>query len=333
MMPHMSLLLQVGLIRPLHFVLAVNVFTACLGLHWYRLAALARPLYRYLQLLPLLQCITYYTTKPRPNPQNVDLLNAISQCTATDNSITTCYPTNETVVVQDSAVQRQDTQSIYLVWNPRVPLLTLADELEVSLYRDDSSSEQPVYSWTLNAANPTRGDAGVFTVPVDDVLTRLNNSWTGTNIITPMYFTVASSTSGGGKNAIRQATFQLVQTGPIPLPNVPAVAHSSALASESQMAPNPVKAIATGPNLPSPSSSTDGTVGHTRASPGTIAGVVVGVAAALVIVVLATWLLARRNSSQARSRGSKVFLRLKRDEETGSAGSCGDEEVAVQGTQ
>ncbi|VDB88675.1 unnamed protein product [Peniophora sp. CBMAI 1063] len=227
----------------------------------------------------------------------MDILNAIAQCKSAGNNVTSCYPTNQTVIVQNSTSQWQSTDTIYFVWNSRLPLFTQTNTLQVSLYRGDFNGDQLIRSWP-NTANPTHGDAGLLTVLVDDVLRSLNDSWTpGTNISTPMYFTIAPSASGGGGDVGRQATFELVLTG---------------LPSDSS------------------SSSSDGDASTTHAAPGAIAGIVVGGIAVLVLVVVVTWMLVRRYSALARARGDEVDL--KEEEETGSVISWGDEKE-VQGTQ
>ena len=58
--------------------------------------------------------------------------------------------------------------------------------------------------------NPTNGDAGVLALLVDDVLYLMNDTWTGTNITSSMYFTI-QRTDDDPQNAVHQATFDLIR--------------------------------------------------------------------------------------------------------------------------
>ncbi|KZV72227.1 hypothetical protein PENSPDRAFT_683921 [Peniophora sp. CONT] len=187
-------------------------------------------------------------------------VQATQQCAHADNSVTSCFPTNDTSVDQG--------QYIELVWNSRLPQFVQSGKVDVHIFRDFGAEELGVYE-AIGVTNPTDGTAGVVHAKVQD--SWFNSPWNGMNMSDPFYFTIAPS----GTVPQKTAWFRATQTGPVPLPSDPPTASST---------PFPDESTNTNPSVPA----------------GTIAGAVVGGSAALLLIGIGAWLLRRRRRAAAR---------------------------------
>ncbi|VDC06378.1 unnamed protein product [Peniophora sp. CBMAI 1063] len=192
-----------------------------------------------------------------------DIQLAITQCMTAGNDVESCFPTNTTEIAQG--------QLMTFVWNSRLPELAQSGKVDVHLFRDGNDGAG-VFTWT-NITNPTNGFPGVVSLVMLNGF--FNATWTGANISTPFFFTIAPS----GTVPKEQAVFQAIQTGP---------------ASSS---PPTTSSIGSGA-LATSSPGADTLASSSHSSAGAIAGGVVGGIAALVLIGVGAWLIRRRRRAR-----------------------------------
>ncbi|CAE6361956.1 unnamed protein product [Rhizoctonia solani] len=136
----------------------------------------------------------------RRRRRNLKRQNLPDSCGNVGNDVLSCYPTDDTTVVQGGFAR--------FVWNSRYPEYIGYNNLDIYLFHADS---RQVAAKTTNVPN----DSNWVALPVNDSFwgTRGVTGWQdGQNQTMPFYFVVASAgaTLNGGEP--RQATFTAVQT-------------------------------------------------------------------------------------------------------------------------
>ena len=92
--------------------------------------------------------------------------------------------------------------NLCLAGNSRLPILVQSGKVDIHLFRDgdDGAGVFAVY----NQTNPTNGAPGAFSVNMQNSFFAAN--WTGVNISTPFFFTIAPSGTVPREQALFRAT-------------------------------------------------------------------------------------------------------------------------------
>ncbi|VDB95119.1 unnamed protein product [Peniophora sp. CBMAI 1063] len=125
--------------------------------------------------------------------------SAIQQCSNPGATIVSCFPTDRTTVYQGDTID--------FVWNSNLPEFAQSGIVDIKVFRALGDIEPSVLG-LYNITNPTDGSAGKITVDVAD--SWFDGPYTGVNISTPFFFTIAPS----GTIPQKQPTFRAIQTGP-----------------------------------------------------------------------------------------------------------------------
>ncbi|KAL5501600.1 hypothetical protein ACEPAH_8860 [Sanghuangporus vaninii] len=183
---------------------------------------------------PVPQMPPSHTAKRRRNPMDsrarfsrlaraeianqTEIQEAQDRCFDSDNSVYSCWPTNETVIDQNDATQ--------FVWNSRLPSFTQFNLVDIGLIRADTGEIVRTFE---NQSNPSNR-AGSLPVVADDIWWASDGPrWDGEPTSFPFYFVVVA-TGTPIASGIPQSTFTAVQTT---LPNSVLASMSSAVAASS----------------------------------------------------------------------------------------------------
>ncbi|KAH9969696.1 hypothetical protein BC827DRAFT_1257544 [Russula dissimulans] len=223
----------------------------------------------------------------------------LAQCNNVGNSVTSCYPTADTMVPQH--------QWACFIWNSRLPEFTQFNLVNIYLFHADSG--QQVLS-VMNETNPV-GRAGQIFQQVDDTWFPSGGvDWHGSNISYPFYWVITRSDKTLDGTESPQATFSAVQTTYADSVTS-SIASSSSVAALSAASLSAASASASRVAASATSGTTPGSLQSNSQSSfphwGIAVIVILGFFAILALCVLAFLLVhrARRNRSAGTShRGS-----------------------------